>query len=136
MAITIACRKQKFTVIVFMISLLAVTCLSSCDVDLFGTNWKQIADGYRLLKSETPHECGVVPPGQDFGSAATEVGWHKPLIIYRGSETKRWTVIDTRTRIEKIVSDNELTSNPAYSEIKVYTADIAWHRLRRYKRQW
>jgi hypothetical protein len=119
-----------------MAAVLVLVALGSCDVDVFGTTWKQIAAGYQLVESEIPHACGVVPPGQKFGSLATEIGWRKPYIIFRESDSKPWTVIDTRTGLETSVSDDERTRNPAYAEMPIYTADIAWRRLSRHRRQW
>jgi hypothetical protein len=108
----------------------------SCDVDVFGVTWKQIAAGYQLVQSEIPNECGVVAPREKAGPLAGEIGWRRPFIIFRESASKPWTVIDTKTRHETSISEAQRTSDPAYSMIPIYRADDAWHRLSRFKRQW
>jgi hypothetical protein len=109
--------------------------LGSCDVDVFGITWKQIGAGYQLVESEIPHACGVIAPGGKFGPLAGEIGWRKPFIIFRESGSKPWTVIDTRTRHETSIFEAQRASDPNYSNIPIYRADDAWHRLSRFKRQ-
>jgi hypothetical protein len=119
-----------------LVSIYSSLALSSCDVDIFGLTWKQLAGGYRLVQSEVPHECGIIAPGDSGGPMATEIGWRKPLIIYRARNADHWNVIDTVTHRQTSISLTERTTNPAYRDIATYQADDAWRQLSRYRQQW
>lgn len=110
--------------------------LSSCDVDVFGLTWKQLAGGYRLVQSEVPNECGLVGPGESGGTLVSEIGWRKPLIIYKTRNADHWDVIDTATHSQIRISLSERTSNLTYRDIPTHQAEDAWRQLSRYRQQW
>jgi hypothetical protein len=105
--------------------------LTGCDVDLFGTNSKKLGGGYSLALSEIDGQCGLIPPKREFGPLVDAVGWKEPIILARPVARKAWGVIDTTTRKEMQISDEQRMSDPVYREIPLYRAGDAWKRLKR-----
>jgi len=117
-------------------SCLLLFVLSSCDVDLFGFGTKQIAAGYRLIQHEGPDQFALMPPKQDFGSFVTDIGWRQPVILVRSDGSHPWDVIDTSTKRQVSITEQQRRSDPSYRDIPVYTAANAWHKLSHRRRQW
>ncbi|HST31843.1 MAG TPA: hypothetical protein VLK27_13505 [Chthoniobacterales bacterium] len=114
---------------------LALTCLVGCDVDLFGLDWKRLGGGYSLvLDGETNDACAIVAHHQNGGLIVTQIGWRQPLILSRYESD--WDVLDTSTGKHTKVSEEQRSSDPAYRDIAVYAARIAWDRLKRHKSLW
>ena len=111
-------------------------CLSGCDIDLFGLDWKRLGGGYSLVLTETDDKCGFIPPHERGGPVVAEVGWQKPLILTRGAERESWNVIDTATHKETKITDEQRRNDPTYRDIPVYRAKDAWNRLKRYRSVW
>jgi hypothetical protein len=111
-------------------------CLSGCDIDLFGLDWKRLGGGYSLVLTETDDKCGLIPPHGRGGRVIAEVGWQKPLILTRGAERESWDIIDTTTRRETKITDEQRRTDPNYRDIPVYRARDAWNRLKRYRSVW
>src|SRR6266404_1281501 len=82
-------------------------CLTGCDVDVFGLDWKRLGGGYSLVLSEVDNECGLIPPHQRFGTLVVEIGWRKPLILVHADGSNVWDVIDTTTRKKTTISDEQ-----------------------------
>lgn len=80
--------------------------LSSCDVDLFGLDTKQIAAGYRLTQAEGG-QFALMAPREDSGPIIIDVGWQNPFIISRSDEREPWEVIDTSTKQTVSVSEQQ-----------------------------
>ncbi len=116
--------------------LLLIVALSSCDIDLFGFGTKRIAEGYRLIQSEGPDRFALMPPHKDIGSPVTEIGWRRPLIISRYDGSHPWDILDTTTGRQVAISDQQRRSDPAFRDIPVYTASVAWSKLKHWRRQW
>ena len=116
-------------------SCLLLFVLSSCD-DLFGFGTKQIAAGYRLIQHEGPDQFALMPPKQDFGSFVTDIGWRQPVILVRSDGSHPWDVIDTSTKRQVSITEQQRRSDPSYRDIPVYTAANAWHKLSHRRRQW
>jgi hypothetical protein len=110
--------------------------LCSCDADLFGSNSKQIAQGYRLKRIGNPGQFAFLVPYDTGGLIIDEIGWHKPFILVRAAGSEYWDRIDT-DRAEHIrISDAQRRSNPDLRSITIYTADAAWNSLKVHKRMW
>lgn len=116
--------------------LLSVAALvfSSCDVDLFGLDTKQIAAGYRLTQAEG--QIALMAPHENGGPIVIDVGWRNPFIISRSDERKPWEVIDTSTNQKLSISEEQRRADPRFQDIPVDRADVAWDQLKRSKRQW
>ena len=109
--------------------------LSSCDVDLFGLDTKQIAAGYRLTQAEGG-QFALMAPREDSGPIIIDVGWQNPFIISRSDEREPWEVIDTSTKQTVSVSEQQRREDPKYRDIQIYRVDVAWDRLKRSRHQW
>jgi hypothetical protein len=99
-------------------------CLAGCDVDVFGLDWKRLGGGW------------LIPPHQRFGTLVVEIGWRKPLILARADGSNGWDVIDTATRKETTISDQQRKTDPTYRDIPVCRARDAWNQLKRYRSVW
>ena len=109
-------------------------CLWSCD--LFGSDSKEIAHGYRLKRIGNPSQFAFLAPYDTGGIIIDQIGLRKPFIIARASGSQYWDRIDT-DRAEHIrISDSELRSNPKYRTIAIENVDMAWNRLKPHKRIW
>jgi len=110
--------------------------LTGCDVDLLGTNWKKIGGGYSLTLSEIDGACGLIAPSQESGPLVVAVGWKEPIILALPAGSETWDVIDTTTRKETKISDQQRKTDPAYRNVPVYRAGDAWKKLKRYRSLW
>ena len=111
-------------------------CLWSCEGDLFGSDSKEIAHGYRLKRIGNPSQFALVAPYDTGGIIIDEIGWRKPFIIARAAGSQSWDRIDT-DRAEHIrISEPQRMSNPNYRTIPVENADMAWNHLKPHKRVW
>ncbi|MFN2624443.1 MAG: hypothetical protein ABR611_16605 [Chthoniobacterales bacterium] len=117
--------------------LLSVAALlwSSCDVDLFGLDTKQIAAGYRLTQAEGG-QIALLAPHENGGPVVIDVGWRNPFIISRSDERKPWEAIDTSTKQKLSISEEQRRTDPRFRDIPVDRADVAWDQLKRSKSQW
>jgi hypothetical protein len=118
--------------------LAAFAFLCSCDVDLFGLDSKQVAGGYRLTKWQGG--VFVLFSPKDRGSEdATHIGWQKPFILVRNSDSEKqpdmWTVIDTASGKKISLSDEQRKSDAEYRDIRIYSAAEGWELLKR-RPQW
>ena len=111
-------------------------CLWSCEGDLFGSDSKEIAHGYRLKRIGDPSQFALLAPYDTGGIIIDEIGWRKPFIIARAVGSQYWDRIDT-DRAEHIrISESQRMSNPDYRSIPVENADMAWNHLKPHKRMW
>jgi hypothetical protein len=120
----------------FLLLIASLLFLTACDIDLFGLDRKRLGGGYSLVLTEIDDACALVPPHQNGGAVVVEVGWAKPLILTRAEGFKTWDVIETTTRKETNISDEQRTTDPAYRDIPVYRARDAWSRLKRHRSLW
>ncbi len=127
-------RRPQFTVLVG--ALAAASILSSCDVDLFGTDAKMLAAGYRLLRTENPHDCALSSPGESGGTVVGEIGLRQPFIIARGWHAKQWLVFDTTTNQRSIITEEERAGDPRFRDIQTHDAMDAWQKLERDRGVW
>ena len=111
-------------------------CLSGCDIDVFGLDWKRLGGGYSLVLTEMGDKCAMISPHERGAPLVTEVGWQKPLILTRGGDSENWNVIDTTTRKETKITDEQRRIDPTYRDIPVYRARDAWNHLKRYRSVW
>jgi hypothetical protein len=117
--------------------LIACLCLSSCDLDPFGLTRKQIGSGYVLYVGDSEHDFAVLPPGVEFGSTVTQIGWRKPYIITHSNEgDQRWEVFDTSNRTSRLLTGAELRADPKLRDIPVVSAEDAWRQLHHHRGQW
>src|SRR5262245_36465702 len=80
-------------------------CLCSCDGNLFGSESKQIAQGYRLKRIGNSGQFAFLAPYDTGGLVVDEIGWGKPFILVRAHGSEYWDRINT-DRAEHIrVSD-------------------------------
>ncbi len=112
------------------------TILCSCDIDLFGNDSKRLAAGYRLVRTENPHDYALFPPDEASGSVIGEIGWRQPFIIARGWRAKQWQIFDTTTKQRFIIADTERANDPRFSDIQTYDAMDAWQMLKRDQSVW
>ena len=111
-------------------------CLCSCDGDLFDSDSRQIAHGYRLKRIGDSSEFALLAPYDTGGLIIDEIGWHKPFILFRASGSEYWDRIDTDHAEHIRISDAQRRLNPVLRSIHVEGADIAWNHLKRHKRMW
>ena len=111
-------------------------CLWSCDGDLFGSNSKEIAQGYRLKRIGDPGQFALVAPYDTGGIIIDEIGWRKPFIIARAAGSQSWDRIDTDHAEHIRISDSQRMSDPNYRTIPVENANMAWTQLNPRKRIW
>ena len=111
-------------------------CLWSCEGDLFGSDSKEIAHGYRLKRIGNPGQFALLAPYDAGGIIIDEIGWDKPFIIARASGSQYWDRIDTDHAEHIRISDSQRMSHPKYRTIPIETADIAWNHLKPHKRVW
>ena len=111
-------------------------CLSSCEGDLFGSNSKEIAQGYRLKRIGNPSRFALLAPYDAGGLIIDEIGWRKPFILFRASGSDYWDRVDTDHASHVRISDGERTSSPDYRSIRIESAEVAWDNLKRNKRVW
>jgi hypothetical protein len=124
---------QSFRVVVF---LALSVCLWSCEWDPFGSDSKEIAQGYRLKRIGNPNQFALLAPYDTGGIIIDEIGWRKPFIIARAAGSQYWDRIDT-DRAEHIrISDSQRMANPNYRTIPVENANMAWNYLKPHKRIW
>src|SRR4029453_10620635 len=110
--------------------------LWSCERDLFGSDSKEIAHGYRLKRIGSPSQFALVAPYDTGGIIIDEIGWRKPFIIARAAGSQSWDRIDTDHAEHIRISDSQRSSNPNYRTIPVENADVAWNHLKSHKRMW
>lgn len=123
----------SFCVVVF---LALSVCLWSCEGDLFGSDSKEIAQGYRLKRIGASSQFALLAPYDTGGIIIDEIGWRKPFIIARAAGSQYWDRIDT-DRAEHIrISDSQRMANPNYRTIPVENAHMAWNYLKPHKRMW
>jgi hypothetical protein len=116
----------------FIIWFLVLCSLTSCDFDPFGFDTKRVAGEWRLVETET----GFALMHDDVGGYVSEIGWQKPVIISRAERSEAWDVVDTSTRKQVSISDQQRRSDPALRDIPVFPAGDAWARLKHWRRQW
>ena len=104
----VRCMSTARSVLLFVATLV----LSSCDVDLFGLDTKQIAAGYRLTQAEGGH--ALMAPHENSGPVVIDVGWRNPFIIARSDERKPWKVIDTSTNQKLSISEEQRRTDPRF----------------------
>ena len=121
--------RQFFT---FCAVIAALFCFFSCD----SANFKEIAGGYRLKRVKEPPQFVFCLPRQDGGAIIDEIGWHKPVILFRTSGSQYWDLIDTAHASHTRISDTERKSDPVLRSIQIEPAEAAWNRLQPYKRLW
>src|SRR5215831_7519657 len=110
--------------------------LCSCDADLFGSDAKQIAHGYRLKRIGVPGPYALLAPYDTGGLIIDEIGWRKPFILARAAGSEYWDRVDTDHASHVRISEAQRTSNPDYRSIRIESAEIAWDNLKRNKRMW
>ena len=111
-------------------------CLSSCEGDLFGSNSKEIAQGYRLKRIGNPSRFALLAPYETGGLIIDDIGWRKPFILFRASGSEYWDRINT-DRAEHIrISDAQRRSDPDLRSIPIESAASAWNHLKQHKRIW
>jgi hypothetical protein len=115
--------------------MIALGVLTSCDVDLFGTDTKRVGNGYRLTYTDWPVEYRFAAPDGSHSVPVAEIDLRKPLILVHPQDTRDWDVIDTASGKHFTITEEQRRSDPTYSNISVYSADEAWH-LRRKARRW
>jgi hypothetical protein len=98
--------------------------------------FKEIAGGYRLKRIKDPPQFVFCLPRQDGGAIIDEIGWHKPVILFRTAGSQYWDLIDTAHASHTRISDGERKSDPALASIQIEPAEAAWNRLQPYKRLW
>src|SRR5262245_37743244 len=113
-----------------------LVCLWSCEGDLFGSDSKEIAQGYRLKRIGDPSQFALLAPYDTGGIIIDEIGWRKPFIIARAVGSQNWDRIDTDHAEHIRISDSQRISNPNYRTIPVENADNAWNHLKPHKRIW
>ena len=113
-----------------------LVCFCSCEGDLFDSNSKQIAHGYRLKRIGNPSQFAFLAPYDTGGLIVDEIGWRKPFILARASGSEYWDRIDTNRAEHIRISDAERRSDPRYRSIPVESAAIAWSHLEQHKRMW
>jgi hypothetical protein len=113
--------------------LAALFCLCGCD--LFGPNFREIAGSYRLKRVTGPQFVFCLPR-QDGGAIIDEIGWHKPIIIFRASGSQYWDLIDTAHAQHTRISDVERKTDLVLGTIQIDPAEAAWNRLTPRKRLW
>ena len=111
-------------------------CLCSCDADLFGSDSKQIAQGYRLKRIGNPGQFAFLVPYDTGGLIIDEIGWRKPFILVRASGSEYWDRIDTDHAEHIRISDAQRGSNPDLRSITIQTVGTAWNHLTPHKRMW
>jgi hypothetical protein len=111
-------------------------CLWSCERDLFGSDSKEIAHGYRLKRIGDPSRFALLAPYDTGGIIIDEIGWRKPFIIARAVGSEYWDRIDTDHAEHIRISESQRMSNPNYRSIPVENADMAWNHLKPHKRMW
>jgi hypothetical protein len=111
-------------------------CLWSCERDLFGSDSKEIAHGYRLKRIGDPSQFALLAPYDTGGIIIDEIGWRKPFIIARAVGSEYWDRIDTDHAEHIRISESQRMSNPNYRSIPVENADMAWNHLKPHKRMW
>ena len=124
-----------FLIFIRLIFLALFVFLSSCKGDLFGSNSKEIAQGYRLKRIGNPSQFALLAPYDTGGIIIDEIGWRKPFIIARAAGSQYWDRIDTDHAEHIRISDSQRMSNPNYRTIPVENADMAWNHLK-HKRMW
>ena len=130
------CSNNLFRTFSSVAFLALFLCLCSCDADLFGSDSKQIAQGYRLKRIGNAGQFAFLSPYDTGGLIIDEIGWRKPFILVRGSGSEYWDRIDT-DRAEHIrMSDAQRRSNPDLRSITVQAVDVAWNHLKAHKRMW
>jgi hypothetical protein len=92
-------------------------CLWSCEGDLFGSDSKEIAHGYRLKRIGDPSQFALLAPYGTGGIIIDEIGWRKPFIIARAAGSQYWDRIDTDHAEHIRISDSQRMSNPNYRTI-------------------
>ena len=113
-----------------------LVCLWSCEWDPFGSDSREIAQGYRLKRIGDPSQFAFLAPYDTGGIIIDQIGWRKPFIIARASGSQYWDRIDTDHAEHIRISDSQRTSNPDYRTIPVENADVAWNHLKPHKRMW
>jgi hypothetical protein len=111
-------------------------CLWSCDGDLFGSDSKEIAQGYRLKRIGNPGQFALLAPYDTGGIIIDEIGRRKPFIIARAAGSQYWDRIDTDHAEHIRISDLQRRSNPNYRTIPVENANMAWNHLKPHKPMW
>ena len=118
----------------YLASLLVVAIvLCSCDLDLIGVDLKTIAGGYRLKHADGRYSLLV--PRATGGPIIDEIGWKKPIIIFRRSGSE-WDVVNTDRAEHLHVSDEERKRDERYQSIATESVEAAWNRLDRSRPLW
>ena len=129
-------RNNLFPSFCRIVFLALLFCLWSCERDLFGSDSKEIAHGYRLKRIGNSSQFALVAPYDVGGLMIDEIGWRKPFILFRASGSEYWDRINT-DRAEHIrISEEQRTSDPVYRSIPIESAATAWNHLERHKRIW
>jgi hypothetical protein len=92
----------------------------------FGSNSKEIAQGYRLKRIGNPSRFALLAPYDHGGLIIDEIGWRKPFILFWASGSEYWDRVDTDHASHIRISDAQRTSNPDYRSIRIESAEIAW----------
>jgi hypothetical protein len=120
-----------------IVSVLAVACLSGCDVDVFGVQQKKIARDYRLYADDSDHGFAIFEPGTSSGPGIAQIGWRAPYILADVRDGERhWQLFDTSTRSSRFLSDSELRADSRLADIPIMSAKDAWARLSHFRNQW
>jgi hypothetical protein len=129
-------RNNLFPSFCGVVFLALLFCLWSCEGDLFSSDSKEIAHGYRLKRVGDSSQFALLAPYDTGGIIIDEIGWRKPFIIARAAGSQYWDRIDTDHAEHIRISDSQRSSNPNYKTIPVESADMAWHQLNPHKRMW
>lgn len=129
-------RTRLFLCLCRVVFLGLFVCLWSCEWDPFGSDSREIAQGYRLKRIGDPSQFAFLAPYDTGGIIIDQIGWRKPFIIARASGSQYWDRIDTDHAEHIRISDSQRTSNPDYRTIPVENADVAWNHLKPHKRMW
>jgi hypothetical protein len=106
----------------------------SCDLDLIGVDVRTIAGGYRLKHANGQYSLLV--PRATGGPIIDEIGWRKPIILFRSSGSEYWDVVNTDRAEHFQVNDRERKSDERYREIETTPAEIAWQHLDKRRALW
>jgi hypothetical protein len=121
----------------YVIAFLAgLFCLCACDLDLFDSNFKEIAGGYRLKRVKGSQQFVFCLPRENGGAIIDEIGWRNPVILFRASGSQYWDRINTGHAQHIRISDADRKSEAALASIQIEPAEAAWNRLTPHKRLW
>ena len=106
-----------------------LTILASCDFDPFGSDAREIAAGYSLVRADDKDAFFVRTPGGSGGALCNEIGWQKPYIVSRERASQKWRLLSTDTHDDSVILDSDRQKAP-YGQFKPMAATEAWRVLK------